>query len=86
LQKTRYFCHDDLRTALYSVHNTTKQFGMEISPLKSKVLTCNGQVPIRSKITVDNPILKQVNAFTYFECKVSYEEEEDINFYKYWKF
>jgi hypothetical protein len=40
--------HDDLQRALYTFHKTTKQFEMEISPLKSKVMAFKGQVLIRS--------------------------------------
>jgi hypothetical protein len=35
------------------------------------------QVPIRSKIVIDNSILEQVNTFTYLGCKILYEEEYD---------
>jgi hypothetical protein len=29
---------NDIQRALYTLHNASKQFGMEISPLKSEVL------------------------------------------------
>jgi hypothetical protein len=59
------------------VHTTT-QFGMEISPQKSEVMAYKGHFSIRSKIVTDNTTLEQVNTFTYFGCKISYEEEKDI--------
>jgi hypothetical protein len=37
-----------------------------------------GQGSIRSKIITDNTMLEQVNAFTYLEYKLSYDEEKDI--------
>jgi len=51
---------------------------MEIYPLKLKAMTYKGQDPIRCKIITDNTIVEQVNTFTYFGCKISYEEEKDI--------
>jgi len=51
---------------------------MEISPLKSKVMAFKGHVPIRSKTVIDNPILEQVNTFTYFGCKIPYDKERDV--------
>jgi hypothetical protein len=46
---------DDQR-ALYILHNTTKQFGMKIALLKSKVVAFKGQVPVKSKTVIDNTI------------------------------
>jgi hypothetical protein len=51
---------------------------MKISPLKSEVMEFKGQVPIRSKILIDNTILEQVCMFTYLGCKISSKEEKDI--------
>jgi hypothetical protein len=53
------------------LHVTTKQSEREVSPLKSKVMAFTGQVPVRSKIVIDNIILEQVNAGTYLGCKIS---------------
>jgi hypothetical protein len=51
---------------------------MKISPLKSKVMAFKGQVPIRSKLAVDNIVLEQVNKFIYLGCKISCVEEKGI--------
>jgi predicted DNA-binding transcriptional regulator len=48
-----------LHIVLYTLHNTTKQFGMKISPIKYEVMLCKRQVPIRSKILINNTILEQ---------------------------
>jgi hypothetical protein len=40
---------DNLQGAFYTVHNTTEQFEMEISPLKSEVIACKGKSPIRKE-------------------------------------
>jgi hypothetical protein len=57
------------------MHNTTKQLGVKILPLKSKVMTFKGQVPIRSKPAIDDSELEQVLTVTYLGHKISYEEE-----------
>jgi hypothetical protein len=44
---------DNVQRALYTLH-TTEQFGMEISPLKSKVMAFKRQVPIRCKTVIYN--------------------------------
>jgi hypothetical protein len=58
------------------VHNSTKQFGAEISPVTFDVMTFKEQLPVRSKIVIRNPVVEQVNTFTYLGCKISYEEKE----------
>jgi hypothetical protein len=69
---------DDLHRALYTLHNTTKQFQMKTFPLKAKVMTFKGQILIRSKIVIDNTMLVQVNIFTYLWYKTLYKEEKDV--------
>jgi hypothetical protein len=44
------YTDDDLERTLYTLHDTTKQFGMETFLLKSKLMAFKGQVPIRSKL------------------------------------
>jgi hypothetical protein len=44
--------------------------------VKYEVIVIEGQVPIRSKVVVDN--MEQVNMFIYLGCKISYQEEKDI--------
>jgi hypothetical protein len=72
----RYFFRT--QRALNASHNTTKQVGMKISPLNSKVMAFEGRVPVRSKIVTDDTVLVQVNTFTYSGYKTSYNEERDI--------
>jgi hypothetical protein len=62
----------------YTLHNSVKQFRVKISPLKSKVMSFNKQVSIRSETVIDNSTLEQVNTFTYFGCKISYKEEKEV--------
>jgi len=44
---------------------------MKIPPLKAKVMTFKGQVPVRSKIVIDNITLEQGNTLTYLGYKIS---------------
>jgi len=66
---------DCLQRGLRTLYNTTKQFGMKIPPLKSKGMTFQGQVPVRSETVINESVLLQVNTFTHFECNISYEED-----------
>jgi hypothetical protein len=69
---------DDLQRALCTLHNITKQPGVEISTLKSKVLSFKGQVPISNETVTDDSALQQVNTFMYLGCKISCKEEEGV--------
>jgi hypothetical protein len=40
-----------------------KQFGMKISALEMEVMAFKGQVPIISKIVMDNTILEHIHIF-----------------------
>jgi len=37
-----------------------------------------GRDPVKTKIVIDNKILKQINLFNYLEIMISYEKELDI--------
>jgi hypothetical protein len=63
---------------LYILHNTTEQFGMEISPIMCKVMEFKGQLTLRSNTVILNTILKRINTFIYLVCNVLDEEEKDI--------
>jgi hypothetical protein len=52
---------DALQRTVHTSHITTKQFGVEISTLKSKVMAFKGQDPIRCNILTANALLEQVN-------------------------
>jgi len=61
---------NDLQTILHTLHNTTNQFGMRVSPPKSKVMTFKGEAPIKCKIVTNNTMLEQETTFTHLECKI----------------
>jgi hypothetical protein len=78
---------DNLQRGVFTLNNTLNRFGMTISCKESKVMAFVGQEPVRSKITINDNIFKQVNEFKYLGCQISYEGERDVktksqNFYK----
>jgi hypothetical protein len=48
----------DLQRAVCTLHNSRKQFVMKISSPESKVMAFKGQVPIRSRIVINNTVLE----------------------------
>jgi len=38
---------------MYTLHSTKKQFSMKVTPLKSKIITFEGHLPIRSTIVTN---------------------------------
>jgi hypothetical protein len=61
-QVVRADSEDNLRRGVFTLQNTAKQFGMEISPEKSDTMAVLGQYPIKCKIIVDNKYL-QIKSF-----------------------
>ena len=49
---------NNLQTDVFTVQNTAKSFGMEISPEKSKTMAFLGQDPIRCKVAAVNKCLQ----------------------------
>ncbi|KAJ4434368.1 hypothetical protein ANN_22927 [Periplaneta americana] len=70
---------DNLQRGLYTLNEILKDFGMEISAQKSKVMAFLGQDPVRSKIIHNNQCLEQVQNFNYLGCEISYQNEKDVN-------
>jgi predicted acetyltransferase len=62
---------DDFQVALHILHNNTKQFGMKISPLKSKMTAVKRHIPIKRKIEIDNATLEQVQFINLRICDVN---------------
>jgi hypothetical protein len=58
------------RERYYALRNTTKLFGIKISPLNSKAMAYKCQVPMRSEILTENTIWEQVNKLTNLECEI----------------
>jgi hypothetical protein len=55
-----------------------KEYHLEISIPKTKVLPFHGKTPVRSKIVINNDPMQQVSHFWYLESVVSYKKDNDI--------
>ena len=55
------------------------EFPPATSIAKTKVLDFKGSENLRSKITIENNVLEQVNNFNYLGCNISYIKNEDIS-------
>jgi hypothetical protein len=58
--------------------NITKDFNMEITTEKTKIMADEVKYPIHSKIFIYNKITELVNCFKYRGYYVTYENEKDI--------
>ena len=70
---------DKLQYALFKLNKIGLDFGMKISPHKSKVMAFRGKWPIRCKIVLDDQALDQARDFSYLGCRISFVEEDDVN-------
>jgi hypothetical protein len=70
---------DDLQDSVHNLNKIASEFSMEINPEKTRDMAFRGMEPIRSKICIDNKILKQQNTFNYLGYNISYEGERDLN-------
>jgi hypothetical protein len=61
----------------FSLNNTAKEYKLQISTKKTKVLGFKGVEHLRAKIEISNQILKQVTCFNYLGCNISYVRFED---------
>jgi hypothetical protein len=61
---------------VFTLQNTAKDFGIEISLEKSQMFL--GKDQVRCKIIVDNKCLKQVKNLKYLGCETSNENEKDV--------
>jgi hypothetical protein len=67
---------DDLQ---YSVHNLNKiasEVSMEINAQKTRVMAFRGMEPIRSKICINNKILKQQNTSIIWDTTYTIKERK----------
>lgn len=70
---------DDLQRALFKLNWIAKEYDLQISTKKTKVMGFKGTTPLRTKIIINNEIIEQVNCFNYLGCMISYEQINDID-------
>jgi hypothetical protein len=52
---------------------------MDINTEETKIMAFRGTEPIRSKICINNEILKEINTYNYLGYNISYEEGNYVN-------
>ena len=67
-----------LQKALFQLNNITKNYNLNISIKKTKVLAFKGPDTLRAKIILDGKPIEQVNSFNYLGCDISYFKKEDL--------
>ncbi|KAJ4438978.1 hypothetical protein ANN_14932 [Periplaneta americana] len=75
----RYESEDDLQRALFKLNCIAKEYDLQISTKKTKVMGFKGTTPLRTKIIINNEIIDQVNCFNYLGCMISYDQINDID-------
>jgi hypothetical protein len=68
---------DDLQRSIYNLHFIAKEYDMEISSDKSKIMFFVGKDHKRSKICIENRSLEQVSTLKYLGYHLSYIPEDD---------
>ena len=68
----------NLHMAAHSVHGVCKDFGLQVSTLKTKAITFNGADPIQAKIFADRIVLEQFSNSEYLAYNVSYVTDNDV--------
>ncbi|KAJ4445570.1 hypothetical protein ANN_12251 [Periplaneta americana] len=70
---------DDLQRALFKLNCIVKEYDLQISTKKTKVMGFKGTTPLRTKIMINNEMIDQVNCFNYLGCMISYEQINDVD-------
>lgn len=70
---------DNLQRALYNLNIIAKEFNLNISLKKTKVMGFKGKTPIRLKIILNDEPVEQVNHFEYLGCTLSYDNINDFD-------
>lgn len=70
---------DELQYSIYHLHLIARNYNLEISTSKTKIMAFQGKLPVRSKICIENVILEQVNTFKYLGYTLTYLDERDIS-------
>lgn len=69
---------NDAQRALFNLSNISRNFNLNISTKKTKVLAFRGAETIRAKIVLEGKTIEQINSFNYLGCNISYIKNEDI--------
>ena len=64
---------DNLQRVVYSLHNISKGYNLEIATKKMKVFGFIGTDHLRTKIIINDETLEQVHQFTYLGCSAIFQ-------------
>jgi len=70
---------DKLQKSVYMLNQMSKDYNLEISTDKTKIMAFRGKHLVRSKIETDGSILEQVKRFNYLGCELSLDGELDFD-------
>ena len=76
----------DLQRSVYRLHKLGRQYyNLKISTNKTKVMAHYGKFPVRSKIIIEDKVLKQTSNFNYLGCDLNFDfgKIKSIDFYTY---
>lgn len=69
---------DDLQYNVHTLGKIAKTYNCRISTSKTEIMAFRGNYPVRSKICIDNIMLKQTSRFNYLGNNVSYDCDRDV--------
>jgi len=64
-----------LQKAANKLNKTITEHGLTTSVEKTKLKSFKGREPVRSKISIDNKIIEQINSFNYLGNLISFEKK-----------
>ena len=69
---------DVKQTSIQKLGRITSKSELKISKSKTKTVAFKGRDPVRSKITINNNVIEQINTFHDLGCSISYQNEKYI--------
>ena len=69
---------DPLQISIRKLKTVTYKYGLKISTIKTNRMSFKGADLTRSKIVINNNIMKQINTLNCPVCSISYQNEKNI--------
>jgi hypothetical protein len=70
---------DALQISKHKLETVTSKYELKISTCKMKTMALKERDPGRSKIVINNNVIKEVNTFfIYLGCSITYQNEKDV--------
>jgi hypothetical protein len=68
-----------LQFKVYILNNIAAKFSMEINIRETKIMAFRRMESIRSRICIDDRMLKQITIISYLGHNISYKEERELS-------